>query len=282
MRCAPVLLVMLCTQGAGYRPPAGVQELEATLGGQVTVISGSSPLWNKEHISSWCRQATREICDDLVDSNGATSRGYKGRAALVSHPKKGPPRVTISGLRDWDTGLYCWRTWNGTSYTLVKRLLLQVLHGFHPESHPRVLRLAEGGPATLECLYAQAKRWSKVWCKQTDEDTCDWIGHSDGVTNLEYVSRALVTNDPQAGRMALVLKELQIWDTGAYRCMESGGSVVLCTVVLVVSPAGSSVEDVSRVHKTPRRESPTPPSRPAPGPTPPGAERGAHSRPWPS
>ncbi|KAJ1137853.1 hypothetical protein NDU88_004249 [Pleurodeles waltl] len=118
MRRAAFLLLMLWA--SGYGSNSGVYELTGTLDSHITVTVGYDPWLYRNYISSWCRQMKENLCDDVVDSRGATSRRYKGRATIVSNNHK-MATVRIRGLRAWDTGLYCWRIWNGNTYEVLNR-----------------------------------------------------------------------------------------------------------------------------------------------------------------
>ncbi|KAJ1137852.1 hypothetical protein NDU88_004248 [Pleurodeles waltl] len=131
-----------------------------------------------------------------------------------------------------------------------------------------MLRRVVGESVTLECVYDQSKRWSKEWCKQTSDDSCDWIGHSDGSTNPDHQwARLSVSVNPQAVRMALTITDLQLWDSGFYLCKESGGSTLLCSTILVVSNKESAGGAGPTVKMLPKTDVLTAPSTTLPGPT---------------
>ncbi|XP_078500871.1 polymeric immunoglobulin receptor-like [Lissotriton helveticus] len=267
MRGAAFLLIMLWAPGYGSN--SGVYEQTGTLGGIVTVTAGYDPRLHMNYISSWCRQMTEKLCDDVVDSRGATSWRYQGRASMVSNNRmRASATVRIRDLREWDTGLYCWRIWNGNAHEVLNRILLVVVIGLDPGKGPRVLRQVVGESVTLECVYNQSQRWSKEWCKQTSDKSCDWIGHSDGSINPDHQwVRSSVSMTPQAGRMELTIRDLQLWDSGFYLCKESGGFTVLCSTILVVSHKDSADGAGTTVKMLPKIDASTAPSTTLPGPT---------------
>ncbi|MEE6514741.1 hypothetical protein FKM82_023078 [Ascaphus truei] len=241
MRYTILLLLLTWIQCSPDQP---LREVRAILRGSVSVTCRYDMDQHRSLVSSWCRQVSRAECDDVVDSIGTISKSHQGRVTISQIPgKTGSVTVTMTQLQDWDSGLYIWRTWTGKDYKVKQSVLLQVVEGLPSSS--QVVRATSRGDVQLHCSYNKQQNWSKVWCKQKDARVCDWVAHSDGDTNSDYQSRPHVSNDPQARRMSLTLTRLELWDSGVYRCQESGGSTVLENVLLLVTPEETQTHEVT-------------------------------------
>ncbi|KAE8623489.1 hypothetical protein XENTR_v10005629 [Xenopus tropicalis] len=150
----------------------------------------------------------------------------------------------MTNLQIWDTGLYKWRIWVGTSYKVVQSVLLHVTEGT-PSRLP-VVRASVHGYVNMSCSYNKQQQWSKIWCKQMGPRKCDWVAHSDGSTSRDYERRPLIYNDIKAQQMIMKFTQLELWDSGLYKCTEYGGETILDQVLLHVTSKNIQSNEVTQ------------------------------------
>ncbi|XP_044144006.1 uncharacterized protein LOC122933219 isoform X2 [Bufo gargarizans] len=246
-----------------------VREVQAAVMGSVTITFKYDTFRYRNLISSWCRQVTITECENIMDTSVTSNNGYKGRLFLSQNTERtGIVNVTMVNLQHWDTGLYKWRIWTGTEYSIIENVLLQVVFGagvaisssagagpdvFGPSEGPGSSDTSTTIPTSglpsrlhvaifkaydsveMSCEYNQKQTWSKAWYKMMGLDNLQWLVHSDGNINMDYSSRSTVFVYEQKRVLEMKITNLELWDSGLYQCRESGGETILNEILLLVT-----------------------------------------------
>ncbi|XP_069801171.1 uncharacterized protein [Dendropsophus ebraccatus] len=202
--------------------------------GSVTITFNYDTYWYRNLISSWCRQISMTECENIVDTSVSHQDEHKGTVFISQKTARtGIVNVTMVNLRHWDTGLYKWRIWTGTEYSVIQKVLLQVVIGL--PSQLRVAMYKTYDTVEMNCEYNQEQKWSKAWYKMMGQDKLQWLVHSDGNRNMDYTSRSLVFDNEQEQILVMKMTNLELWDSGLYQCRESGGDIILREILLLVT-----------------------------------------------
>ncbi|OCT91844.1 polymeric immunoglobulin receptor-like [Xenopus laevis] len=226
-----LLLIFTWTQCSSE---SNLRECLATFRGFVSITFTYDTKYYEQQLSSWCLQVTRTECVNIVDMRGRITKSYEGRVTLVQViGNSGSVTVNMTNLQIWDTGLYKWRIWIGTQYKVIQSVLLHVIEGI--PSKLSVVRVPVHGYINMNCSFNKQQQWSKIWCKQMGHRKCDWVAHSDGSINKDYETRPVIYNDLKAHQMIMRITQLELWDSGLYKCKESGGETILEKILLHVT-----------------------------------------------
>ncbi|XP_056416651.1 uncharacterized protein LOC130357922 isoform X2 [Hyla sarda] len=211
--------------------------------GSVTITFNYDTYWYRNLISSWCRQISMTECENIVDTSVVNHNEDNGRVFISQiNARIGIVNVTMVNLQHWDTGLYKWRIWTGTDYSIIENVLLQVVFGLPSKLH--VVNVKASTTVEMNCEYNKKQKWSKAWYKIMGQDKLQWVVHSDGNRNMDYSSRSLVFVNEQKGVLVMKITNLELWDSGLYQCRESGGEIILKEILLLVTSDSKYISPV--------------------------------------
>ncbi|XP_066454786.1 uncharacterized protein [Eleutherodactylus coqui] len=173
-------------------------------------------------------------CENIVDTNIDNHNGDNGRVFVSQSTERiGIVNVTMVNLQHWDTGLYKWRIWTGTEYSIIENVLLKVIVGL--PSKFLVVNFKAYDTVEMNCESTEKQKSSKAWYKILGPEKVQWVAHSDGNRNIDYSSRTTVFVNEQKRVLIMKMTNLELWDSGFYQCRESADETILKEILLLVN-----------------------------------------------
>ncbi|XP_056148551.1 polymeric immunoglobulin receptor isoform X2 [Lampris incognitus] len=166
------------------------------------------------YVKYWCQGRMREFCSSLARTDTPTPSGAEGRVSIFDDPVQQVFTVTMTDLKDGDTGWYWCGVEVGGVWTAdaAASTHVTVNHGMFAVNNKVIGE--EGSSVTVECLYSERYRESeKKWCRSGDWSSCLVTG-PDG----RYEDASVAITDDRIGTLAVTLRELKMRDTGWYLC----------------------------------------------------------------
>ncbi|XP_008936086.1 PREDICTED: high affinity immunoglobulin alpha and immunoglobulin mu Fc receptor [Merops nubicus] len=191
--------------------------LQGKVGGSIThqCFYSTTPA-NKHDRKYWCKM-TRGVCSTIISTTGYTSEDYQGRVALEDIPQKGTFMVTMTELKENDTGTYQCGI-GTTNRDLYVRLELKVSAD---AGVFRLIELVQGklrGSAMVLCPSGDTPSDEKrSWCK-LGRTGCTLIVDTDGYVGMGYQGRISITPQKSSGAFKILINDLKQEDSGLYRC----------------------------------------------------------------
>ncbi|KFQ27384.1 Polymeric immunoglobulin receptor, partial [Merops nubicus] len=195
----------------------GSRFLTGKVGGSIThqCFYSTTPA-NKHDRKYWCKM-TRGVCSTIISTTGYTSEDYQGRVALEDIPQKGTFMVTMTELKENDTGTYQCGI-GTTNRDLYVRLELKVSAD---AGVFRLIELVQGklrGSAMVLCPSGDTPSDEKrSWCK-LGRTGCTLIVDTDGYVGMGYQGRISITPQKSSGAFKILINDLKQEDSGLYRC----------------------------------------------------------------
>ncbi|NXT83479.1 PIGR protein, partial [Zapornia atra] len=172
---------------------------------------------NKHDRKYWCKLAGNGVCNTIISTTGYTSKDHAGRVSLEDIPQDGTFRVTMTDLKENDTGTY--RCGIGTTNRdLYVNLNLRVSADAGASGPIELIRGEFRGSVSIFCPPGDTQGGKKrFWCK-LGRNSCILIADTDGYVGKSYRGRIFITPQESSGAFKILINDLKKEDSGLYRC----------------------------------------------------------------
>ncbi|NWU47886.1 PIGR protein, partial [Dromas ardeola] len=196
----------------------GSRFLTGEVGGSVThqCFYSTTPA-NKHDRKYWCKIARSGVCYTVISTTGYTSKDHAGRVSLEDIPQNGTFAVTMTELKENDTGTY--RCGIGTTNRdLYVSLNLTVLADASDLGPTELIHGELRGSVTILCPPGDTHGVEKrFWCK-LGRTGCALIADTDGYVGKSYQGRIFINPQESSGAFKILINDLKKEDSGLYRC----------------------------------------------------------------
>ncbi|NXJ40055.1 PIGR protein, partial [Ciconia maguari] len=196
----------------------GPRFLTGEVGGSVThqCFYSTTPA-NKHDRKYWCKRAGSGVCYTIISTTGYVSKDHAGRVSLEDIPQNGTFMVTMTELKESDTGIY--RCGIGTTNRdLYVSLNLTVLADAGALGPTELIRGELRGSVTVLCPPGDTQGGEKrFWCK-LGRTGCALIADTNGYVGKSYEGRIFISPQESSGAFKILINDLKKEDSGLYRC----------------------------------------------------------------
>ncbi|NXV73829.1 PIGR protein, partial [Atlantisia rogersi] len=172
---------------------------------------------NKHDRKYWCKLAGNGVCNTIISTTGYTLKDHAGRVSLEDIPQDGTFRVTMTDLKENDTGTY--RCGIGTTNRdLYINLNLRVSADAGTSVPIELIRGEFRGSVSILCPPGDTQGGKKrFWCK-LGRTSCILIADTEGYVGKSYQGRIFITPQESSGAFKILINDLKKEDSGLYRC----------------------------------------------------------------